>query len=322
MSALETTVVVAIVHYRSGGMLLDLLRDLNAQEGVRLDLHVVESGDDGTVTLAKREFPAITVHDPGKNVGYAAGNNIVFAATGGVNPILVVNPDVRIASPAVVGRLRAALLSDDGVASVAPVIRTGQGNIEYLGSKVELRRGLAEHTETHVSRWAGDEDWLDLEWLDGACLMFRAQALEEVGGFDERYFLFVEEVDWCLRARARGWRLRLVRDCEVTHQRSSSFGTSTKGAYYSFRNQYLLCLKHAPSSAWRLYWGLRVGRFMLRGTHMRSGHSAAAGQGAWHALLGRWGPAPVDRDGNFGTSSVKRRTEEGTRRRFGRRRLR
>lgn len=314
--------VVAIVHYRSGGMLLDLLRDLHAQEGVHLDLHVVESGDDGTVALAKREFPSITLHDPGRNVGYAGGNNIVFAATGGATPVLVVNPDVRIASPTVVGRLRAALLSDDGVAAVAPVIRTQQGRIEYLDSKVDLRRGLAEHTVTHVSHWAGDEGWLDLEWLDGACLMFRPQALAQVGGFDERYFLFVEEVDWCLRAAARGWRLRLVRECEVTHQRSSSFGTSPKGAYYFFRNQYLLCLKHAPSSAWRLYWGLRVGRFILRGTQARPGQAAAAGHGAWHAMRGRWGPAPVDRPGTFGTSSLKGWVEQETRRRFGRGRLR
>lgn len=303
-------------------MLLDLLRDLRAQQGVDLAIHVVESGDDGTLALAKREFPAITVHDPGRNAGYAGGNNIVFAATGGLTPVLVVNPDVRIASPTVVEGLRAALLSDDRVAAVAPVIRTKQGRIEYLGSKVDLRRGLAEHTETHVSHWAGDEVWLDLEWLDGACLMFRPQALEQVGGFDERYFLFVEEVDWCLRARARGWRLRLVRECEVTHQRSSSFGASTKGAYYSFRNQYLLCLKHAPSSSWRLYWGLRVGRFILRGAHTRRGQSVAAAQGAWHAMLGRWGPAPVDRDVNSGTSSLKRRAAEETRRHSGRRRLR
>lgn len=282
-------------------MLLDLLGDLDAQEGVDLDIHVVESGDDGTLALAQRAFPGITVHDPGRNAGYAGGNNIIFGKTKSGAPVLVVNPDVRIRSVTTVACLRTMLVSDDTAAVVAPVIRTASGHIEYLSSEIDLRRGVAEHTETHVARWAGDGPRLDLAWLDGACLMFRADALQQVGGFDERYFLFVEEVDWCLRARAHGWRLLLIRDCEVTHQRSSSFGGSTKGAYYSFRNHYLLCLKHAPSPSWRLYWGLRVGRFVLRSDNWRSGRSWAAARGAWHAATGRWGPAPVDRAVRPGT---------------------
>lgn len=288
------TVVVAIVHYRSEGMLLDLLSDLSRQEGVHLDIHVVESGDDGTMEIAKREFPSITVHEPRRNTGYAGGNNIVFAANTDSLPVLVVNPDVRISAPTVVAGLLTELLCDDGLAAVAPVIRTDSGAIEYLGSVIDLRRGVAVHQETHVSEWVDVLPWRDLEWIDGACLMFRPEALVQVGGFDERYFLFVDEVDWCLRARSHGWRLRLLRDQEVIHHRSSSFGSSTKGAYYSWRNQYLLCLKHSPFVVWRLYWVLRVLRFLLHDLRWRQGQSLAAALGACHALLGRWGPAGVD----------------------------
>lgn len=302
------SITVAIVHYRSAGMVLDLVRDLQAQEGVDLDIHVVECGDDGSVAELRRAFPRVTLHDPRRNAGYAAGNNVVFAHSSSSTDVLVINPDVRIPSSGMVRRLVATLEAAPEAAAAAPVIRTEAGMIEYLGSRIDFRRAVAEHTDTHVPDWPSDDPTLDLEWLDGACLLFRRQALEEVGGFDERFFLFVEEVDWCLRARARGWRLRLVRDCEVTHQRSSSFGKSTKGTYYSFRNTYLLCLKHAAHFLfWRLHWGLRLARFLRREEHRRSGHAGAAMQGAWHALTGRWGPAPEDRSNR----SSDRATEDG-----------
>jgi GT2 family glycosyltransferase len=276
-------------------MLLDLLADLHAQEGVELDIHVVESGDDGTVTIAQSRFPALTVHLPGRNAGYAAGNNIAFAKTSGQSPVLVVNPDVRIRDPAMVRQLFCALENEPAAAAAAPIIRNDAGEIEYVGSQVDFRRARVVHSPTHVSEWPSDAPSLDLEWLDGACLLLRRQALEAVGGFDERFFLIVEEVDWCLRARDQGWKLLLVRDCEVAHQRSSSFAGSTKSAYYSARNTYLLFHKHAEGGAWRWQWLARMARLALRRDHLRTGQSWAVVHGAWHALIGRWGPAPADR---------------------------
>lgn len=288
-------VVVAIVHYRSRGMLIDLLDDLHAQVGVRLDVRVVESGDDGTVGRAVARHPGVSVCDPGRNAGYAAGNNLVFAETGGPSPVLIINPDVRIPDSRTVRRMVDALEADASVAAVAPLIRTGDGLIEYVGSEVDLHRAIAIHAPTHVGDWPGSAPALDLIWLDGACLLLRRAALDAIGGFDERFFLIVEEVEWCLRARAQGWRLLLLRDCEVEHARSSSFEGSTKSAYYATRNTYLLFREHSSGWRWRAYWFSRAARTAARRDHLRSGRSREVALGAWHALRGQWGPAPTDR---------------------------
>jgi N-acetylglucosaminyl-diphospho-decaprenol L-rhamnosyltransferase len=285
-------VAVAIVHYRSGGMLLDLLDDLHRQHDVHLTIHVVESGDDGTVAEARRRHPDLRIHEPGRNAGYAAGNNVAFAAADGM-PVLVINPDVRVADPGFVRTLVEALRSAPRVAAVAPLIRDDDGRIEYVGSLVDRRRARAVHVDTHVADWPGGHPTRSLTWLDGACLLLDATALREVGGFDERYFLIVEEVDWCLRARDRGWSLLLARDAAVTHRRSSSFGGSTKSAYYAARNEYLLFRTHGQG-LWRWHWARRWARTMIGRRHLRSGQSRSAALGVVHALRGRWGPAPED----------------------------
>ncbi len=294
MSSPRMRLSVVIVHYSSGGMLVDLLQDLTAQQGVDLDVHIVEAGGDGSVEEAVQRFPLVTVHRPGRNVGYAAGNNIGFRMVEPDDPVLVVNPDVRIESPTAVLALASALHRSPQAAAVAPVIVGEDGRLEYLDSVVDRRRARAVHTHTHVPSRASAESARSISWLDGACLLFRSAALHDVGGFDERYFLIVEEVDWCLRATDRGWTLLLVRDAQISHQRSSSFGGSVKSAYYSARNEYLLFRTHGRG-LWRWHWAMKWLRICLGSDHRRSGKSQAAALGAWHGLTGRWGPGPEDK---------------------------
>lgn len=277
-------------------MLVDLLEDLHHQAGCELEIHIVESGDDGTVARAQRLFPGVAVHRPGRNVGYAAGNNIGFEAVASNGaPTLVVNPDVRIPDPRTVARLLRVLTREAGVGAVAPLIVTEEGALEYVSSLVDSMRAIAVHTGTHVPEWPYQADSRSLVWLDGACLLVNQAALDSIGGFDSRYFLIAEEVDWCLRAKARGWRLLLVRDARVHHQRSSSFAGSTKSAYYASRNEYLLFRTHG-TGAWRLHWALRwIRRTAGPGVVARERVSMLRGMA--DALRGRWGAAPEDKPG-------------------------
>lgn len=292
-------VAVSLVHFRSGGMLADVVSDLLAQEGVNLDLHVVESGSDGTVERLEASAPGLlTVHRPGRNVGYAGGNNIAISAIRDVDYVLVINPDVRMLDRHTLRRMIDRLGRDPGAAALAPVI-VEDGVIEYADSMVDTRRAVAIHTRTHVTDWPWPESSVRVSWLDGACLLFRRRALTDVGGFDERYFLIVEEVDWCLRATSAGWSLVLDSDCEIEHQRSSSFGTSVKASYYHARNTYLLFKTHGDGRAWRLHWVRSQVRTAARRSHLRSGQTRAQALGVWHALLNRTGAAPEDRNGNL-----------------------
>jgi GT2 family glycosyltransferase len=286
---------VIVVHYNSGGMLLELLRGLAGQTEVDIDLHVVECGDDGTVCGALEEY-SFQVEIPGENLGYSGGNNRVLRRIMYTDdPVCIVNPDVELRDPLTLSEMWKVLKGNPEIAAVAPSIRTAEGRIEYTESKIDLARACAIHTGTHVDQWGPAAPRLVvMPWIDGACWMLRSEALRKVGVLDETYFLLFEEVDWCIRASQRDWRVAVLRDVEVEHQRSSSFGNSSKGSYYAWRNTFLLCKKHEGYGKWIGFWAWRLCRFALERRHLRSGEAAAAVRGARDAICGRTGRMPKD----------------------------
>lgn len=281
-------VSAVVVHYQSRGRLLGCVNDLLAQRGVELDVHVVECGDDGSVSRLNRSS-RVSVHQPGRNLGYASGNNLGSDRASKRNDLLFINPDVRIPDENALAGLLSILGDHSDVAAVAPLLRRASG-IEYYGSNWDERTGLAVHTGASAGAWPHARDTQALPWLNGACLLVRRDAWEQVGALDERFFLYFEEVDWCLRAGKLGLRLLLASRFEVLHVGSASFEGSTKGAYYAVRNRYLLARTHARGRRWRSYWICQTLQTYARQPDDR----AAIGLGARHALLGRTGVMPGD----------------------------
>jgi GT2 family glycosyltransferase len=208
-----------------------------------------------------------------------------------------VNPDVGVPDVTTVASLAGALAADDTLAAVAPAIEVEPGVVEYLGSELDLDHARAPHTETYASL-PGVLDPRPISWIDGAAMLVRAEAREEVGLFDDRFFLIWDEVDWCVRATNAGWRLALCPAVLVQHRRSSSFAGSRKGTYYYWRNLYLVCRLHAPSWwRWRWHYLLRCMEYVTRRSVLTSGHSWVTLRGAVDGLRGRVGPGPHERRG-------------------------
>jgi hypothetical protein len=290
MPSASSSCDVLVVNWNSGGDLRGLLDDLARQRDVELHVTVVDNGSTDD-SLAQARGAAFTLIETGTNLGYTGGNAVGMRALGSDRPVLVVNPDVRFPRQDALARLLGVLDERPELAAVAPAIRV-DGLFEHLGSVADVDRARVHHVETFVAGPA--PDLAELEWIDGAVILFRPEALRELGGFDERFFLFQEEVDWCLRARRAGWCVALTGRTEVTHRRSSSFGASQKGAYYYWRNLYLLCALHARGWTWRLRWLLALLGFARRRTHLRSGASIRALRGGYDALRGRFGAGPED----------------------------
>jgi GT2 family glycosyltransferase len=150
----------------------------------------------------------------GRNLGFGGGCN-AGAARGTGEAILVLNPDARIA-PESVRVLAARLERDAGCAAVSPLIRMGDGLqlsmrrapslATAFGEALYVNHlpGAAWATEVVRGGYAGARD---AEWLIGAALLVRRSAFDQVGGFDERLFLYSEDTDLCTRLRLAGWRL-------------------------------------------------------------------------------------------------------------------
>src|SRR5919106_529318 len=164
----------------------------------------------------------------GRNAGYAAAVNAGSAAAPG-RDLLLVNPDVELPGPAPVQALREVLAAYPQIAVAAPRL-VGEdgvpqesarrfpsatallGTLPRIGRVPAVRRGLERyHEPSRVTRAAV------VDWVLGAAMLIRRRAFDAVGGWDERFFLYVEDVDFCRRLRRLGWQVAYVPEVELTH---------------------------------------------------------------------------------------------------------
>ena len=241
-------VAVVVVNYESGPALDRCVEGLAAEPTG--EVVVVDNGSvDGSGDEVRRRFPEVEVLEPGRNLGYGAAANRGVAST--VAPcVLVCNPDLEV-RPGAVERLAGALDAHPGWALVGPQIRTTSGE-RYpsarrfpslvdaaghglLGIFAPRNRFTRSYQQDHLGDpLAGDTA---VDWVSGACFLVRRSAFEQVGGFDEAYFMYLEDVDLCCRLGAAGWQVGYVPSAEVTHLQ----GVSTD------RHPYRMILEHHRS---------------------------------------------------------------------------
>jgi len=194
----------------------------------------------------------VNVHRLERNAGFAAGANagIRLALEGRAEAVFLVNNDAVVA-PNCLSALVAVLDADLSVAVAGaktltqenpPRIHTAYGVLTYHGPLVQ-QRGWMEEDVSLFSEPA------DVDYVSGCAMLLRAQALCEVGLFDERFFAYHEDLDWCVRARHAGYRVRYVPQAIVYHRMHASTGGGgylSPITYLSARNAILFVRKNAP----------------------------------------------------------------------------
>ena len=219
---------VVIVTHNGCEMALRTLRSARASlGGLRAEWIVADSAStDGTPEAIEREFDDVEVLRV-PNRGFAAGNNIGIAWAQG-RYVLLLNPDIEVLEGSF-AELIAALDSrpDVGIASV--VQRGSDGELQHSMRRFPSPvRDLGESLV--AARWPVFKTMQELEtrpglyrleisadWVCGAFLCARAEAIASIGPMDERFFLYSEEIDWCLRAHQAGWDVRHLPLMTVTH---------------------------------------------------------------------------------------------------------
>lgn len=234
-----TTVDVTLVAYGSAETIAEAIRGA-VRIGCSTSVVVVDHhGADGAAEIAA-ELGAVTIVDR-TNRGFGAGQNRAVAETTAPY-VLLLNPDARI-DPAAVAAGAQFLDRHPDVAAVQGLITnrvTGSEErsqgvlirpVHLLGRALGLRwllrwttvRRLARRSRTlrdHANRRPGSP--VQVEWLAATALLVRRQAFEEVGGFDESYFLYGEDLDLCRRWGERGWRLIALPGCWAHHVSGAS----------------------------------------------------------------------------------------------------
>jgi GT2 family glycosyltransferase len=183
---------------------------------------------DGSVEMIEREFPWVTLVRNPSNLGYAKAVNLGMRLAR-ARYSLVLNPDVEVAEGSVAS-LVAFMDRNPGVGIASAKLVYPDGSLQmscrtfYTLPVVLLRRTPlgklfpnAKLTREHLMLdWDHNSERL-VDWVTGACMMVRREAYESVGGMDERFFLYLEDVDWCYRMGKHGWKVAYVPSAVMKH---------------------------------------------------------------------------------------------------------
>jgi len=262
--------------------LLPTLERCRIPDGWRMRVMVVDNGStDGSVDALPREFPGVEFVPLGENRRFAGGNNegLRRSLARGDDAIMLLNNDTQ-ADPGLVEHLLLTLEQDPGAGAAAPLIyfAAPTRRIWYAGGRCLPALGHASHRGL---RALDDGRYRAVEstgYLTGCCLLARREVWERVGLLDERYFIYAEDCDWCLRARRAGFGLRFVPTARLWHQVSASSGASSPWKIYQrLRANLTLFARHARGFG-RLTWlpAFAAQQAALAAWLALRGHGAAA----------------------------------------------
>lgn len=197
-------------------MVNDLIADLSSFPGTRLEIILTHNIPADSAKLDTRLPFQVLVVENARPKGFGANHNAAFLRAQG-DFFCVLNPDIRIASDPFPALLEELSLPRVGV--VAPKIASPIGKIEDNGRRfptpwylVRKLFGLTGGLDYRI-----EQTTLSPDWVAGMFMLFRKDVYAELAGFDERYFLYYEDVDLCRRLRKRGYDVRLVPCVSAVH---------------------------------------------------------------------------------------------------------
>ncbi|HWC12312.1 MAG TPA: glycosyltransferase family 2 protein, partial [Acidimicrobiales bacterium] len=231
-------VSAVVVSYNSATYLPDCLRSLRS-EGLADIVVVDNASSDGSVDVVRAADPEARVVETGANLGFGSAANRGVATTLS-EYVLILNPDT-VVEPGTVKALSEAFDRDPGLAVVGPRMENLDGTLypsvrRFPDLGVALGHaflGLVWPANPCTRRyrmldWDHDHPAADVDWVGGACVLVRRAAFDVVGGFDEAYFMYVEDVDLCWRLQRAGWRVAYEPGARVVH----TVGASSERAPY------------------------------------------------------------------------------------------
>ena len=232
--ALTPALSVIIVSWNVRGLLADCLQSLRAAaDSCPHECLVIDSAsEDGSAAMVAERFPEVCLFASEENVGFVRANNWGLREARG-QFFLLLNPDT-VVHPGALTSMLAEMERDSRIGILGPQHLHADGRhqstrrrfpnpaITLLESTwlqpIAPRRLLAQYTLEDRD----DNGNYDVDWVQGSALLVRREMWEAIGGMDERYVMYFEEVDWCQRARRAGWRVRYHGAAQITHHGGAS----------------------------------------------------------------------------------------------------
>ena len=239
---------VVIVNWNVCDLLRACLASLTQpkDEIAKLEIIVVDNASsDGSVEMVRAEFPQVTLIANRDNRGFTGGNNQGLAAARG-RYVMLLNPDTEVlgdALPTLVNHMDA----HPDVGLLGPQLFFPAGQVQS-----SRRRFPTLGTLFTESTWLEsvapsslldrfyvldqpDNSVLDVDWVTGAAMLVRPEMVQQVGGLDEGFFMSSEELDWCRRIKAAGWRVVYHPDAHIVHHVGQSSEQEVPARHINFQ---------------------------------------------------------------------------------------
>jgi N-acetylglucosaminyl-diphospho-decaprenol L-rhamnosyltransferase len=220
---------VVIVSFRCEALLHDCLASLHEHPpGRPMAIHVVDNDSrDGTAEMVEREFPEVRLTKAGSNLGFSAANNLAIRDSN-AEYVLVLNPDTRITAGAL-DRLLALMDERSEIGICGPKLVLEDGTLDHAAKRsFPTPFGALAHFAGRESQYRAptlDPDEAGaVDAVNGAFMLIRRAALDEVGLFDEGYWMYMEDLDLCYRFAQAGWTTWYEPAATVVHVKAGTSG--------------------------------------------------------------------------------------------------
>jgi hypothetical protein len=225
---------IIIVSWNVRGLLTACLNSIIASsETLALEIIVVDSASsDDTVEVIRARYPQVKLLAQTENVGFTRGNNIGLGAAQG-RYLLLLNPDTEIIGDAL-AQMTAYLDAHPQVGIVGPHTLNSDGSHQSTRRRFPTLP-LAFFESTWLQPYAPprlldhyyahdipDDATAEVDWVQGSALMTRREVYEQIGGLDEGYIMYSEELDWCKQAKMAGWRVVYLGTARIVHHGGKS----------------------------------------------------------------------------------------------------
>jgi len=227
---MEVDLTIGIITWKARDLLRQLLQSISSNLGpVSHEIIVIDNNSlDGTVEMVERDFPEIRLIKNPQNVGVAPARNSILKLSRG-RYVLFLDVDTKILSGAI--PILVKTMDEHPQAAIGgPKLVYGDGRLQLSCRPFpSLFNIIIEGTFLRDwfpnSRWVKEytmEDWdhsslREVDWMYGACLIIRKEALKTIGYFDEKFFYLYEDVDLCYRCKKRGFKVLYIPEAQVIH---------------------------------------------------------------------------------------------------------
>jgi GT2 family glycosyltransferase len=250
---------IIILNYNTREHLRVCLTSLLTEgSSVETEIFVVDNASsDGSAEMVAAEFPWVTLIRSPRNGGFAYGNNLALRRAQG-EAMLLLNPDTTLPQGSL-HRLLDALAAHPQAGVVGPKLLRPDGSMHLACRRSFPTPSIAFYRLSGLSRlfprsrrfgrynltYADPDQSAEVDSVCGACLLIRRAVVERIGLLDQRFFLYGEDLDWCLRAREAGWSVRYEPSIVIQHRHgAASRKSALRTTFHFFRAMDLFYRKH------------------------------------------------------------------------------